>query len=192
MKRFVSILLIIMLIVSAFSFSSISSFAEDGVNEDTTTGETDNVPDENEGTDPEGDPTPNETPDGEGEQAPDGEGEQAPDSDGETIPDSEGEPTPDEATDPIVEFIKGIPYGEEILNVWNTIKGYLDQIVAFINSEDTYKNIFTAILAIVAILFIPILLGILVVVYVAIAAMIVFAGALTGLAELFMGMIPQI
>ena len=57
-------------------------------------------------------------------------------------------------------------------------------------NDETYSNVFTAILAVLALLAIPIIIGAVVVVYVAIGAMIIFAGALTAIVELFLGMLP--
>ncbi len=59
----------------------------------------------------------------------------------------------------------------------------IGDVFTFITSNETYKNIATAILAVLAILIVPFLVALLVIAYVAMAAIITIAGALTSLAE---------
>ena len=67
-----------------------------------------------------------------------------------------------------------------------TLFGYVDKVVNFIKSNETYKNIAKAILAVIAILLFPVFIGLIVVVYVTIGGMILFAGALVGIVEIIM------
>lgn len=97
----------------------------------------------------------------------------------------------EEKTSAIRSFLKDVPLGDKLLSLLDTVLGYCKQLVRFIRSNETYKNIATAVLAVLAFLAIPILLGVLVVVYAAIGAMVVFAGALTAVAEIFLGMVPK-
>lgn len=68
----------------------------------------------------------------------------------------------------------------------DTLFGYVHKVVDFIKSNETYTNIAKAILAVFAILLFPVFIGLIVVVYVTIAAMILFAGALVGIVEIIM------
>ena len=67
-----------------------------------------------------------------------------------------------------------------------TLFGYVDKVVNFIKSNETYKNIAKAILAVIAVLLFPVFIGLIVVVYVTIGGMILFAGALVGIVEIIM------
>ena len=66
------------------------------------------------------------------------------------------------------------------------------EIINFIKSEETYKNIATAILAVLAILFLPLILGVVVMVFVAIVAMESFVGAMVKIAEIILSVIPSL
>ncbi len=66
------------------------------------------------------------------------------------------------------------------------------EIINFIKSEETYKNIATAILAVLAILFLPLILGVVVIVFVAIVAMESFVGAMVKIVEIILTLIPSL
>ncbi len=68
----------------------------------------------------------------------------------------------------------------------DTLFGYVYRVIDFIKSNETYTNIARVILAIIAILLFPIFIGLIIVVYVTIGAMILFAGALVGIVEIIM------
>ncbi len=68
----------------------------------------------------------------------------------------------------------------------DTLFGYVYKVIDFIKSNETYTNIAKVILAIIAILLFPVFIGLIVVVYVTIGAMILFAGALVGIVEIIM------
>ena len=187
MKRFISILLILTLVMSVFTVTSISSFAED--TEDPATGE--GTP--STGEDGEGTETPPSTEGGEGEEGGDGtqtppaeggEGTETPPTEGEG--DGEGETAPEEENDysnPINDFLeKHIPFNglEDVKEVLFKI---IDTIWYFVTSEETYKDITTLLPAILVFLAMPIVIGLLVIVYAAIGAMIMFAGALTAVVD---------
>ncbi len=195
MKRFISILLILTLVMSVFTVTSISSFAED--TEDPATGEgTPSTGEDGEGT---GTETPPPSEGGEGEEG--GDGTQTPPAEGgegeeggdgtETPPtegegDGYGETAPKEENDysnPINDFLeKHIPFNglEDVKEVLFKI---IDTIWDFVTSEETYKDITTLLPAILVFLAMPIVIGLLVIVYAAIGAMIMFAGALTAVVD---------
>ncbi len=72
--------------------------------------------------------------------------------------------------------------------------GFVKDIIAKIMSNETYKNIATAIGAVLAFIFLPIIIGLIIVAYVAIGAMVLVAGALVAVVEIFVsifsGFIP--
>ena len=177
MKRFISILLILTLVMSVFTVTSISSFAED--TEDSTTGE--GTPSTGEGG--EGTETPPPAEGSEGEEG--GDGTETPPTEGEG--DGDGETAPEEENDysnPINDFLeKHIPFNglEDVKEVLFKI---IDTIWDFVTSEETYKDITTLLPAILVFLAMPIVIGLLVIVYAAIGAMIMFAGALTAVVDI--------
>lgn len=63
--------------------------------------------------------------------------------------------------------------------------GFVKDIIAKIMSNETYKNIATAIGAVLAFIFLPIIIGLIIVAYVAIGAMVLVAGALVAVVEIF-------
>ena len=85
---------------------------------------------------------------------------------------------------------------DSIKAAYNTLtavlKGYYNDVVTLIKSNKTYSEIATAVLGILAFIAFPIIVGLIVVVYVAIGAMILFAGALTAIVELVLGMVSTI
>lgn len=62
--------------------------------------------------------------------------------------------------------------------------GAVEKMISFINSNETYKKISTILLAVLAFIFIPIVIAFVFIVYVTIGTMIIFAGALTGVVEI--------
>lgn len=72
--------------------------------------------------------------------------------------------------------------------------GFVKDIIAKIMSNETYKNVATAIGAVLAFIFLPIIIGLIIVAYVAIGAMVLVAGALVAVVEIFVsifsGFIP--
>ena len=82
-----------------------------------------------------------------------------------------------------------------VTNVYNVfiamLKGYYNDLVTFIESNETYSDIATAILGILAFITFPIVVGIIIVIYIAIGAMILFAGALTAVVELVLGIVSS-
>ena len=74
--------------------------------------------------------------------------------------------------------------------LFGIVKGIRDKVMA----NETYKNIVTAIGAILAFICLPIIIGIIIVAYISIGAMIVVAGALVAVVEIFIsifsGFIP--
>lgn len=206
MKRIISILLILTLAMSVFTVTSIYSFAEETGTENTETinpeEETTNTPTDGEGeetdapTDGEGTgtdaPTEGEgegegTTEGEGE----GEGEGTTEGDG-TTEDGEETPEEDDNSNPINDFLAEYLPVEALGDLKDTLFGFIDDVWDFIMSEESYQNLATGALAVLALFMIPILIGLVVVVYAAIGAMIIFASALTSILELIFPMIPGI
>jgi chromate transport protein ChrA len=72
------------------------------------------------------------------------------------------------------------------------VKELVLEIINFIKSNETYKNIATAILAVLAILFLPLVLGVVVIVFVAIVAMETFVGAMVKIVEIILAVIPSL
>lgn len=133
MKRFTSILMILMIMLTFMSTASLAAYAEDGAETSTPTLEID-----------------------------------------------------------AIEQLLGVDLGfvdeiqAKLTELKTTLFGYVDRVVNFIKSNETYKNIAKAILAVIAILLFPVFIGLIVVVYVTIGGMILFAGALVGIVEIIM------
>ena len=156
MKRLISALLILMLVLSMFTISSMLVFAE-GEGEGST---------ENEETLPEG-----------GDTGSDSEAEDKEEKDPGFLESEEMQ----ELTG-LVGEIKTI-LGE----VKNEFVGVFNEVKAFIASNETYKNIFTAILACLAIVFLPFLVAIMVLGYIAIAVIVLISSALMSVVEFVVG-----
>ena len=176
MKRFISILLILTLMMSVFTVTSISSFAEETGDDTTQT-----PPADGEGT--ETDPPAG----GEGTETDppaDGEGtETDPPADGEG--NGEGEATEEENdySNPINDFLeKHVPFNglEDVKEILFKI---IDTVWDFVTNEETYKKLETLLPAILVLMAMPIVIGLLVIVYAAIGAMIMAAGALTAVVD---------
>ncbi len=69
------------------------------------------------------------------------------------------------------------------------LKGVIDKVIAFIKSDETYENVATVLLAILLILFVPILIGVFFLAYLVIAVMTLFASALVAVIELLAGLL---
>ena len=67
--------------------------------------------------------------------------------------------------------------------------GIVKDIIAKVKSDETYMNIATAIGAILAFICLPIIIGLIIVAYVTIGAMVVFAGALVAAVEIFISIL---
>jgi hypothetical protein len=134
MKKIFSVLLILVLVISAFALTSISAFAEE---------------------------------------APAGDAAQ---SEGDFVTDFLGSILPLDALNGLKDSLFGI-----VEEMWN-----------YIMSDSTYASIATAILACLIALAIPIVLGVLIVIYAAIAAMMIFAGALISVVEALFPIIPTL
>ena len=204
MKRIISILLILTLAMSVFTVTSIYSFADETGTENTETTnpeeETTNTPTEGEGeetdTPTDGEGTGTDAPtegEGEGEGTTEGEGEGEGTTEGDgTTEDGEETPEEDDNSNPINDFLAEYLPVEALGDLKDTLFGFIDDVWDFIMSEESYQNLATGALAVLALFMIPILIGLVVVVYVAIGAMIIFASALTAVLELIFPMIPGI
>lgn len=69
------------------------------------------------------------------------------------------------------------------------LKGVVDKVIAFIKSDETYTNIATILLAVLLIIFVPILIGIFFLVYLIVAVMTLFASALVAVIEVLSGLL---
>lgn len=200
MKRLIFVLMILVLALSVFFMNSTAIFAEGEDVDSDSTG--------NEETVPEGEGDSVTVPDGEGET----DSEEGTEGGVETLPDDEGsenettdgegetttEETPkdesssNEATgglEGILAELQGFDVEATINDVKDKLFGVVDEIWNFIASNETYKNIATAICAVVAFICIPIVIGAVVLAYIAIGAIVVVAGALTTVIELILGML---
>lgn len=111
-------------------------------------------------------------------------------------------PAPEEQTDltwnNLSAAIKNIDVTDmnSIKAAYNTLKGvlksYYHKLVTFIKSNETYSDIATAILGILAFITFPIIIGLIVIAYITIGAMILFAGALTAVVELVLGVVSTL
>ena len=89
----------------------------------------------------------------------------------------------------LLEQAKGFLPMEKLEAVKNEMVITVKAIWVFIQNDETYKNVFTAIAAILAFIFIPIIIGVLVVAYLIIAIMIVFAGVLVKIVEVILSIL---
>ena len=76
---------------------------------------------------------------------------------------------------------------EELAVLFDELFIVVDDLVEFIQNDETYSTIFGAILAVLAIIIIPFLVGILVIAYIAIAAVVIITSALMSLLEVIVG-----
>lgn len=172
MKRFIFLLMIFVLVFSVFSLNTMLVAAEG--EEDTSSGTEETIP-EGEGDGTEGGAEGDATENGGEELPPEGEGTE--DGGEELPPEDEGtEETEDELTASQELFALVDELKEEIF-------GLVKDIWNFICSNETYKNIATAVVAVVAILLIPIIIALAVIAYIAMAVTIWVAGALMSLIE---------
>ena len=92
--------------------------------------------------------------------------------------------------------VKGYVPLEKLEELKNELTLYVKALILFIKSEETYKNIATTVLAILAFLFIPIIIGVIVVVYLAAALMAAVSTVVIGIVQVILtvlvGLIPAI
>lgn len=67
--------------------------------------------------------------------------------------------------------------------------GVVDKILAFIKSDETYENVATILLAVLLIIFVPIIVGLFFIAYLIIAVMTLFASALGAVIEVLTGLL---
>ena len=183
MKRLIFVLMILVLVFSVFAANSMFVFAE-GEDASTETEETVPGEEENEGTEEGGEELP---PENEGTEE---GGEELP-------PETEDEVVEDETTEePIEEPTEETEEGKLSDELFALVGELKDEFVSlfedvwnFIISNETYKSIFTALLAVVAILLIPVFLAVLVIAFVAMTVIIWVAGALMTLLEGIVAMV---
>ena len=75
---------------------------------------------------------------------------------------------------------------EELEKIKSELTTTVKAVWLFIQSDETYKNIFTAIVGVLAFLFLPILIGLVIVVYAIMAGMIMMGGALVEVVKVFL------
>ena len=197
-----------MLACSVFVMNSIVAYAEgedvggesagteETLPEDEGTGEGTETPPADEGTG-EGTETPPEDEGAGGgtETLPEGDGtenggEQAPSEDEGTNEGTETPPEDDEskdaereAWDNLLGALGEFKLGTSLDELKGTLFGFVEKMWSFITSNETYKNIATALVAILAFLVIPVVLGLVVVAYVAGAMVVVVSSALMTVVE---------
>lgn len=169
MKKFISILLIMTLLFATFTTASISAFAEESSGEENNTETTPEQGGETEDTTPEGDGTTEET-----------------------QPEGDNEGTATGETDLIANFLASFIPVEALGRLKDALFSFVERLWDFIMSDETYSNVATAVLAVLGILAIPVVVGVVVVIYGIIGGMIIVAGALTAVVELFLGMIGNV
>lgn len=67
--------------------------------------------------------------------------------------------------------------------------GIVDKILAFIKSDETYEDVATILLAVLLIVFVPIIVGLFFIAYLIIAVMTLFASALGAVIEVLTGLL---
>ena len=75
---------------------------------------------------------------------------------------------------------------EELEKIKSELTTTVKAVWLFIQSDETYKNIFTAIVGVLAFLFLPILIGLVIVAYAIMAGMIMMGGALVEVVKVFL------
>ena len=80
---------------------------------------------------------------------------------------------------------------EELLALKEELFGVVKELWAFIQNDDTYRNVFTAILAVLAFLILPVVIALVVTVYISMGAVIIVAGALTDAMALFISLVAR-
>ena len=183
MKRLLFIMMILMLVFSVFTVNSMLVFAE-GEDEDPAgseetipegDGDSTTVPEGGEGS---GELPPEDTKEGGEELPPEGENDGEQDST-DNNENQESEPTDEEE-------IKGLfaELGTVLGEVKDEFVGMFKDLLAFIGNNETYSTIAGVLLAVIAILFIPLIIALLVIGYIAIAMIVVVSSALMSLIEL--------
>ncbi len=72
------------------------------------------------------------------------------------------------------------------------LKGYFDHYVAIIKGNPTYTKIAKIVITILGIILFPIVIALILIAYITIGAMILFAGALTAVVELVLGIVSTL
>ncbi len=88
--------------------------------------------------------------------------------------------------DGLLEKVKGFVTAEKLASLKEQLFALPEKLVSFVKNAATYENIATLIVAIAAIITIPIIFGLVIVAYITIGAMILFAGALTAVVEIIL------
>ncbi len=179
MKKLVSVLLIMTLAFSAFMITPMSAYAEevaDEVVDDTTT-----TPDQDETVD--GDASTGE----ETTEPEDGTVE----DDTTTEGDSEENTENGDESDTTGDFLSQYLPIDALTELKDALFGFVEQMFNFIANNETYSSIATAALAVLAVLAIPVVFAGIVIVYAAIGGMVIIAGALTAVVEVFFEMVPS-
>ena len=183
MKRIIFIFMILVLALSVFAMNSALVFAEgedvgDGsVGTEVTLPEGDGTENEGGETLPEGDGTENEG----GETLPEGDGTE--NEGGENSSESENKDSEQAALDELRAALGDFSIEEALAELKGALLGVLENIWNFIVSDDTYKNIATILCAAVAFICIPIVIGAVVLGYIAGGAIVVVSGALMKVVE---------
>ena len=183
MKRLIFVLMILVLVFSVFAANSMIVFAE-GEDASTETEETIPGEEENEGTEEGGEELP---PENEGTE--EGGEELPPETEDEVVEDE----TTEEPTEEPKEETEEEKLSEELFSLVGELKdefvSLFEDVWNFIVSNETYKSIFTALLAVLAILLIPVFVAVLVIAFVAMTVIIWVAGALMTLLEGIVAMV---
>ncbi len=89
----------------------------------------------------------------------------------------------------VFEKVKAYVPMDELMKFKNEATVFVKALILFVKSEETYKNIATAILGVLAFIFIPIIIGIVVAAYIAATLMTVCASVIVKIAEIVLGII---
>lgn len=89
----------------------------------------------------------------------------------------------------VLEKVKAYVPMDELMKFKDEATAFVKALIVFVKSEETYKNIATAILGVLAFIFIPIIIGIVVAAYIAAALMTVCASVIVKIAEVVLGLI---
>lgn len=102
-----------------------------------------------------------------------------------------GDVEADKTTDAPVEDKKEPTIQEQIAGLKDKLFGYIKRVWNFIMSDETYKNIFTAVVAVLAFLMLPVIVALVVIAYVSLAAITMVSAALISVIEMLMSIVSK-
>ncbi len=102
-----------------------------------------------------------------------------------------GDVTTDKPADAPVEDKKEPTIQEQLAGLKDKLFGYVKRVWKFIMNDETYKNIFTAVVAVLAFLMLPVIVALVVIAYVSLAAITMVSAALISVIEILMTIVAK-